>query len=303
MRVGAVTVNYNAGEHLVRCVRSLKADRIDEIVVVDNGSDDDSLAKLESEHPDVRVIHMPNPGLGAATNAGVATLDVDAVFILNPDTEVRPGTVDKLKAVLEADGEVAIVGPRVDNPDGSRYPSVRRFPSFLDGAGHAIFGMLAPGNRWTRRYRMDDMGDIHARYVDWVSGSAMFTRKSAFESVGGFDEGYFMYMEDTDLCWRLHKAGWKIYYQPDAVIMHVQGVSTSQLPYKMLRVHHQSLLRYHSRNAQGVGRLLTPLVAIGLGVRLPVAIAQRYFNGRFGGRTNASAPPPSSSVGSAGEIG
>lgn len=228
------------------------------------------------------VLRLTNPGYGAAANAGVAALEpaTEAVFIVNPDVLVRPGAVSALESALAANPRIGVVGPRIDDVDGSRYPSARRFPSFVDGAGHAIVGLFKPDNRWSRRYKMTDVGEVGAGLVDWVSGAALFVRKQAFDAVGGFDPRYFMYMEDVDLCFRMHKAGWNAAYEPAASVMHVQGVSTRQRAYRMIYIHHRSLIRYHARNTTGVDRLLLPVVLFGLAVRLPIALLQRYSTSR-----------------------
>jgi N-acetylglucosaminyl-diphospho-decaprenol L-rhamnosyltransferase len=110
-----------------------------------------------------------------------------------------------------------------------------------------------------------------AAAVDWVSGACMLVRRSAFEAVGGFDEGYFMYVEDVDLCWRLARAGWRIGYEPSGRVVHALGASSRLMPYRMIAAHHRSLLRFASRTTTGGRRAVLPLVAAGLGVRTGVA--------------------------------
>ena len=147
---------------------------------------------------------------------------------------------------------MAIAGPLVLEPDGTRYPSARRFPSLLEGAGHAIAGRLMPHNRFSRRYRMTEMSTTSTTAVDWVSGSCMLVRRKAFEELGGFDESYFMYGEDVDLCWRAHRAGYAVAWVPSASVTHVGGISTRRTPYRMLAAHHRSALRFASRSFLGL---------------------------------------------------
>lgn len=272
-RVGAVIVNYNAGDDLTNCVTSLREQGVQDITVSDNGSKDNSLETLAAKFPDVPVNHLPNPGYGGGMNHAAKTQDNEFIYVMNPDAAVRPGAVKMLLERMDSDSKIGIIGPRIENEDGSLYPSARRFPSFKDGIPHAILGMFKPNNPWTRRYKMQDWGHNSYREVDWVSGASMFCRREAFDGINGFDDDYWLYMEDVDLCWRMHRAGWKVVYDPEAVVVHVGGTATakSATPFRFVKAHHRSLIRYHSKTAQGVERLLFPLVLGGMAVRLPIA--------------------------------
>ena len=279
--VGAVIVNYNAGEHLVECVRSLRADGVDEIVVVDNESADGSPDRLTAAEPGAVVLAMgANLGFGTAANRGVAATRSPFVLVMNPDTVVEPGTVKVLAEALRRDPSVAIVAPSVHNLDGSVYPSARTFPDMVDALGHAFIGFVRPGNRFTRRYKMLDWDHATARDVDWVSGTCMLVRRDAFDALGGFDERYFMYVEDVDLCWRAWRAGWRVRYEPGGRLVHVIGVSSELAPYRMIAAHHRSLLRFSVKTARGPRRLLLPVVAVGLAVRTLLAWLQRLARNR-----------------------
>jgi N-acetylglucosaminyl-diphospho-decaprenol L-rhamnosyltransferase len=282
VRIGAVTVNYNAGDHILDCVQSLLDEGVTDIIVVDNGSKDHSLAALAERFPDVPVIHLPNPGFGPANNVGVRQFgpEIDAYLLINPDAMLEQGAVRGMVDVLEANSRVGIVGPRVNNPDGSRYPTPRHFPSFVDGTGHAVLGLFWSNNPFSRRYRMEEEIEPSAGSVDWVSGATMLVRKEAWQQLGGFDDAYFMFLEDTDLCFRAHELGWDVVYEPSVVSVHVVGVSRRGRGYKMIRVHHRSLMHYYTRNARGVDRWLRPLVLAGIAVRLPIALGLRWLTGR-----------------------
>ena len=106
------------------------------------------------------------------------------------------------------------MGPRVLNPDGSVYPSARSDPGLLVALGHAVLGFVWRTNPWTRRYRQLDVDPTQPRAVDWISGAAVWLRREALDDVGGWDERYFMYMEDFDLCLRLRRSGWRVRYDP-----------------------------------------------------------------------------------------
>ena len=212
----------------------------------------------------------------------MAVTTLPSVLVCNPDIEVRPGALGALAGALAADPGCALVGPLIRDPAGARYPSARSFPSMVDAAGHAAFGLFAPDNRFTRSYQNAHLGAPGATSepVDWVSGACFLVRRSAFEEVGGFDEAYFMYAEDVDLCWRLGRAGWGVAYAPAAEVTHSQGVSTDRHPYRMIVEHHRSLLRFAARSSEGWRRLLLPLVALGTGARCGLACAQRAAQGR-----------------------
>ena len=149
--------------------------------------------------------------------------------------------------------------------------------------------MVAPGNRFTRRYRLLDWDHRQPQRVDWVSGACFLARRDAWDAVGGFDPAYFMYMEDVDLCWRLARAGWGVGYEPGAEVIHVQGVSTNQHPYRMLAAHHRSMWRFARRTTVGHDRAVLPLVAVGLAARLVVATV-RHGLGRDPAPSRLSGP-------------
>jgi N-acetylglucosaminyl-diphospho-decaprenol L-rhamnosyltransferase len=274
--VAAVVVNYNAASHLVPCVKSLLADGVDEVVVADNGSVDGSDRVLEAAGLPVRFLPTgANRGYGGGANFGLAATRADLVVVCNSDLVVKPGSIPALISAVEGDERRAIAGPRIVDPDGSLYPSARTFPALGDAMGHAFLGLVAPRNRWSARYKMLDWDHAEITDVDWVSGACFLVRRSAFEELGGFDESYFMYSEDVDLCWRAWHAGWRVTYQPAAEVVHDQGVSTDRRPYRMIAEHHRSLMRFAWRTTPGWRRLLLPVVAFGLVARTLLAWAQR----------------------------
>jgi N-acetylglucosaminyl-diphospho-decaprenol L-rhamnosyltransferase len=281
MRTSAVVVNFNAGEHLLDCVRSLKANGVDEIIVVDNACTDGSTEAVARAEPSV-VVHSTggNLGFGSGANRGAAIATGDVLLVMNPDTVAEPGMVKVLVEALERDHGIGVIGPRVENPDGTTYPSARAFPALGVAVGHAFLGFLAPSNRFSRRYKLLDWDHNTGRDVDWVSGTAMMIRRELWDDLGGFDEGYFMYVEDVDLCWRSWRAGWRVTYEPDARLVHVIGVSSDQAPYRMIAAHHRSLWRFSVKTSTGPRRLLLPFVAAGLAVRTALAWLQRLGTGR-----------------------
>ena len=280
-RTAAVVVNYESGSALARCVADLARSGLNSVVVVDNGSIDGSLAAAMVTSPGIEIVDPgENFGYGSAVNRGVAATSSEFVLVCNPDLEVPVGVVEALAGVLVADSEVAVVGPLIRTPSGERYPSARQFPSMVDAAGHALLGIFSPDNRFTRRYQrseLDSVGD-ELLHVDWVSGACFLVRRDAYEQVGGFDESFFMYLEDVDLCWRLGRAGWRVAYAPAASVVHLQGRSTDLHPYRMILEHHRSLLRFALRSSEGWSRALLPLVTVGIGVRLGLASLDRILH-------------------------
>jgi N-acetylglucosaminyl-diphospho-decaprenol L-rhamnosyltransferase len=274
--VGAVVVNFNAARVIGDCIESLRAEGVAEIVVTDNASADDSRQVVGDS-----AVWLPtgaNLGLGGGANRGVAALapSTEYLLICNPDVILAPGAVKAMAAVLDADPAAGIVGPRVENPDGTVYPTPRIFPGMLDAVGHAFVGFVKPDNQFTRRYRMLDVDrSAPSPDVDWVSGSCFMARRAAWEQLGGFDESYFMYAEDVDLCWRAKAAGWRVAFEPAARVVHLQGHSTDQRAYRMIVRHHLSLWKFSARTVRGPQRALLPLVAVGLAVRAALACGQR----------------------------
>ncbi|HUR17724.1 MAG TPA: glycosyltransferase family 2 protein [Acidimicrobiales bacterium] len=286
--MSAVVVNYNARDHLVECVRSLRSAGVAEIVVADNGSTDGSAEALRSVDPEA--LWLPtggNLGYGAGANLGAARATGDLLLICNADVVVEPMSLKALTIALEGDGNLAIVGPRIEDRFGEIFPSPRTFPALGVALGHAFLGLVAPRNRFTRRYRMLDWDHGYSGDVDWVSGSCFMVRRSAWKALSGFDEAYFMYVEDVDLCWRASRAGWKVGFEPAAGVVHVQGVSTDLVPYKMILEHHRSLVRFSWRSTEGWSRALLPLVWAGLGARALMACGHRMLQSR---QSDSSAP-------------
>jgi len=287
----AVVVNYQAGDALTACVASLLADASAgtvDVVVVDNGSADGSVRALRAAFPEVRVVDAGgNVGYATAANRGIAATSAPVVAVCNPDLEVIPGTAAAMIAAFD-DPTVGAVGPRVRNPDGSTYPSARCDPAPIDAAGHAALGLVWPANPFTRRYRALDADPDTARDVDWASGAAVWLRRAAVEAIGGWDEGFFMYLEDVDLGRRLREAGWRVRYEPAGEVVHVQGLSTDRRAARMIVEHHRSSYRYAAKHWHGARRLLLLPAAALLAVRAAWAVVARTLADRSGARRSGS---------------
>ena len=279
--VAAVVVNFNTARHLRRCLSSLRSEGLTKLVVVDNGSRDDS-ARVAETAGAIWLASGSNVGYGRAANLGAAHPALSAcplLLVCNPDIELQPGALRALLATLDGHPDVGMVGPKLLNPDGSLYPSARAFPSTVDAVGHAALGLVFPGNRFTRRYRLVDWDHREAALVDWVSGACFLARRQAWESVGGFDPAYFMYMEDVDLCWRLGEAGWQVAYEPSSVVEHAQGVAADLHPYKMIVAHHKSMWVFSRRRSGDPAGIAQAALLVGLAARAAVSVAARFVSG------------------------
>jgi len=289
-RWAAVVVNYEAGRLLTTCVQSLLDDTsagAPEVVVVDNGSEDGSVDQLERSVAGVRVITAENRGYASAANLGAEATTAPIVAVCNCDLRVERGTAAAVLARFDAEPDLGAVGPSVRNPDGTRYPSARAIPRVRDAVGHGLVGIFKPDNRFTRRYRELDADPTRPRDVGFVSGAAIWLRRTALDEVGGWDDGYFMYVEDVDLCWRLRRSGWRVAYEPGGEVVHVQGASTRHHPYRMLVAHHRSLLRFAAKRWRGWRRILLVPAACYLAMRVGLAAAAHAI-----GRRSARPGPP-----------
>jgi len=264
--VAAVVVNHDTRDDLLACVASLEESGADRIVVVDSGSSDGSAQAVTERFGQVSVVRLANVGFGSAANVGVRAADADVAVLANADTRFPPGSVAMLGQYLRDHPGVGAAGPLIRFPDGRVQMSARAFPSIPQAIGHAVFGMWWPSNPWTRAYRLTDWDHASERDVDWLSGACLAVRREAFDAVGGFDPGYFMFVEDVDLCDRLGQAGWRVVFTPAAEVTHMVGTAVSRKRFRMAFEHAKSLDRYFAKHyATGWRRLLRPLIRLGLG--------------------------------------
>jgi N-acetylglucosaminyl-diphospho-decaprenol L-rhamnosyltransferase len=170
------------------------------------------------------------------------------VYFLNPDTELLPNSLWTLYRAIEADDRVGVVGPQLLYGDGLRQSTRRRFPGRLTGFFESTWlGRSWPDNPWARRYHVADWPDNVRQDVDWLVGAAFIVRWSALAQVGGFDEGFFMYSEEMDLCKRLKEAGWRIVYDPGSIVIHYEGRSSEQISTRRHILFNQSKVRYYRK--------------------------------------------------------
>lgn len=211
--ISTIIVNYNTAGLLAGCLNSVRhwTGLRSEVIVVDNASQDDSAATVASDFPWVRlIVNERNAGFARANNQALKVSSGEYVYFLNPDTVVQPGAFEAMLSFMASHPDVGLAGTRILNPDGSVQSSVEReYP----GQGHAQKDLRALA------------GDIA-----WVLGASMIARRVLMEDLGGFDEGFFLYGEEQDLCLRIRKAGWKIGFIPEAVVVHWGGQSERNTP-------------------------------------------------------------------------
>lgn len=286
MDLTVIILNWNACEWLERSVGSALAQetggRAFEVVFVDNASRDGSVDFVRRAYPAARVMALSeNLGFAGGNNAAVLQTDSRYVLLLNPDTITHPGAFRALLDFMDSHPECGIAGPKLLNPDGSLQYSCRLFPTLEAGLfRNTPLGRLFPSNRATRDYLMKDVSHDHAMPVDWVSGAAMMVRCEVFEQVGLLDEEYFMYVEDVDLCYRAHAAGWQVWYAPEAVITHAIGQSSNKNPAPMIVAFHRSMFRFFRKHYLGARYpgWLTPVVAAGLASRAAMVYALGQYH-------------------------
>ena len=278
--LAVVIVNYDTGEFLARAVRSAAEAASEarlEIVVVDNASHDDSAERAMAADRHVQLIrNTDNRGFAAAANQGIRASTAPFVFLLNPDAEILAGTFEAFLKVARDRPRAGAIGPIVRDPAGSIYPSARRIPTIGQAVGHSFVGPFA-GNRWSRAYTMADWDRQSERAVDWVSASCVLLRRDALNEVGLFDERFFMYVEDVDLCTRLRREDWDVLFSPELEVLHIGGVSTGGYRSRRMVVEHsRSIYKYFVKwRSPGWRATLRPLAWLALRVRAEVVLLRR----------------------------
>lgn len=256
INISIVILNYKQKGFVLNCLKSInEADWSGlkyEVIVADNNSDDSLGEILAWQNPEVKFIQNgANLGMGAGNNRGIKKAVGDYVVIMNPDTLAQRDTFKKLFDYMEANKEVGVVGPMQLNPDQSIQDSCYRWHGLLTPLYRRTpLGNFAFAKKDLDNYLMNDFDHQSIREVDWLLGSFLFCRKSALDEVGYFNDSYFMYFEDTDLCRRFWKKGYKVVYNPNVKIIHNHTRQSAQIAWykfftnKATRWHIASWLRY-----------------------------------------------------------
>lgn len=252
MDISIIIVNYKSKGLTLNCLTSIKAANFGklqyEIIVVDNNSDDQIEEIITWQYPNVIFIKSKvNRGMGAGNNLGLRRARGRYVVIMNPDTLAFPDTFTSLIAFMEKNPKVGIVGPQQFNPDQTIQESRYRFPKILTLLARRTFlGRFDFGKKAIAHFLMKEIDFSTTVEVDWLLGSCLCLRSRALQDVGYFDERFFLYFEDTDLCRRFWEKNWKVVYYPGARIIHNHIRASARQPWYGFFLHQAS--RYHLRS-------------------------------------------------------
>lgn len=229
MDVTVVIVSYNVADLLDKCIESIKIETSCqyEIIVVDNNSEDNSVEMLTTKHSDVIFIqNRTNLGFSKANNQAFRISKGRYIFMLNPDTVILNGAIDKLVDFMDTQHKAGACGPKNTDQKGRLQHNCHHFPDLLMRVVECLqLKRLFPQHRYFGREHMTYWSYDEIKEVDWITGCSLLIRREALQQVGLLDEKYFMYSEETDLCYRLRKRGWQILFYPLAYIIHYGGES------------------------------------------------------------------------------
>ncbi len=259
-----IVVTWNTRDLVLDCLASIGrvlgscgTGTVIETLVVDNGSEDDTERAVRSGFPAVRLVKLSaNLGFAAGCNAGIRKAGGRVLLLLNSDAQLCAGAVERCMGFLAANPNVAIVGPQLLNPDGSKQNSVHNFPIVATelipkSVFQFVFRKRFPSHRWTSGEPVD---------VEALVGAAMFVRRDVVDSVGMLSEDFFFFLEETDWCWRMRAAGWRVVHLPDAHVTHLSGASSKKKNPSLTRIeYHRSLYLFY-RKHRGMGWMATVLV-------------------------------------------
>ena len=279
-----IYINFNSTGCLIKSIESLfkenQANLKLNVIVVDNFSGDDP-RKLKALFPEIALIlNKKNRGFGAAINQVLTYCRSNYIILLNPDSLVSNGFLENSLTFMEKNSGIGMMGPMIVNEDGSIQGSARAFPTPLT----ALFGRnspltkIFPNNAITRSNVLNLQNPTMPKEVDWVSGACMVIRRKAMHAVNGFDERFFLYWEDTDLCQRIRTAGWKVIYNPEPIITHLVGKSSKTRPIFASYQFHKSSHLLFDKYAKWPFNLFTPLAGIALMLRFSLGVMLNIFS-------------------------
>lgn len=254
VHISIIIVNYKVKEYIANLLNSLKKAKHNfelEIFVVDNASGDDSIAYLKERYPQVKYIaNEENVGFGRANNQALEQARGEYTLIINPDTLVSEDTLDVLVEHMDLNPKCGAAGCKILNPDGTFAPESRRSVPTIWSASSKVFGLnaLFPKSRLFSQYYLSWMHEDEPSQIPVLSGSFMFWRTDLLKKLGGFDERFFMYGEDIDLCYRVQNTDYHIDYVPETSIIHYKGESTKKGDLRYIRIFNQALYQFFDKH-------------------------------------------------------
>lgn len=265
IQLSIIIVNWNTREYLIACLKSiLESDEgiSQEIIVIDNGSSDGSGVEVKKEFPFIHLVENKiNLGFAKAANQGLRKASGRYLLLLNPDTEIKNGAIGRLVAFLDSHPEVGVAGGQLLHYDGSRQNSIANFPSLAtELLNKNLLRWLSP-ERFPGKERIYD----EPIEVDSVIGACMMVRRDVMDQVGLLDEDYFLFLEETDWCYRIRKRGWKVFHVPQAEVLHFQGKSAEK-EMAMAKVEYYRSRYLFFRKHRGFFQWV--LLSIGLNIKL-----------------------------------
>lgn len=277
--VSIIIVNYNTQRLTLDCLQSVCDSNTRyayEIIVVDNHSKDGSVEAIREQFPNVTLIaNEENTGFAKANNQGMKIASGRYVLLLNSDTLMQRDTLEKMIALMDERPEIGAAGCKVILPDGSLDKACKRgFPTPSASFYYAFgFSKIFPDNPRFNGYQLGYLDPDQEYEVDCLVGAFMLVRQEAVRQVGGLDETFFMYGEDLDWCYRIKEAGWKIYYYPQTVIVHLKGGSARRRPLKIIYEFHRAMVLFHRKHySRKYSFVVNGAVYAGVGVKLALAL-------------------------------
>ena len=248
-----IIVNYHHSHMLDNCLESVyrTIEKIQfEVILVDNSSKDDGLESILKRYTKIQFINnSKNVGFARANNQGAKIASGDFLLFINPDTIMIEDAVEAMLGYIRSDSSIGILGPKVLNPDQTTQFSCRKFPTVWSGLfnRYSLMTRLFPNNRYSKDYLMLDYDHNSICSVDWVSGCCMMMSESTLKKTGGFDENYFLFIEDVDLCRVIKEQGLRVVYFPNAKIFHKISSSNARATPQMIIKRHQGMIYYNQK--------------------------------------------------------
>jgi len=283
VRLSVVIVNWNTADLLRACLSSLLPyieNPAAQIIVVDNASSDGSPQMVSTEFPKIHLITLPeNIGFSGGNNVGLRSAKGEYLLLLNSDTEVSDDGLWRMCDHMAAHPRIGALGARLLNTDGTVQLSCRSFPSYQTALFHrkALLTRLFPNNRFSQKYLMSNSTHSTTVEVDWVMGACLMTRRETLLQVGLLDEGFFMYAEDVDWCYRMRKAGWTVEYFPEVEVLHHYEKSAGKVPFRMARERHKSMWRFYKKHYSNGNLLKDAVTGTAIYLRFVLIMALNFF--------------------------